>query len=305
MTARATATRPAPSRPRRWRPGSPATRPAPARHDVLILGDLNSYAKEDPIRRPRGRPGSPTSSTSYLGDDAYSYVFDGQWGYLDHALGSAAGIVSQVTGVAEYHINADEPSVLDYNTDFKSAGRRSPACTRRTSSASRTTTRSSSASRRTRRRSSPRRSTDTSVACGDRQRQPHRRASPTATPTTPTRPPWPGVTARRHHGRPGNQPADADAHLRRRRPVHGDGHRHRQPRARDDDDGRRSPSSTRAVASCRRSGPATTAKVGSTVPVKVAYPDCDGSVPTDLAPVVTVTQGWTTLAHGHRDPRQG
>ena len=28
---------------------------------------------------------------------------------------------SQVTGVAEYHINADEPSVLDYNTDFKTA----------------------------------------------------------------------------------------------------------------------------------------------------------------------------------------
>jgi hypothetical protein len=24
-----------------------------------------------------------------------------------------------VTGVGDYHINADEPSVLDYNTDFK------------------------------------------------------------------------------------------------------------------------------------------------------------------------------------------
>jgi predicted extracellular nuclease len=51
-------------------------------------------------------------------DDAYSYVFDGQWGYLDHALGSAS-ILSQVTGVGDYHINSDEPSVLDYNTDFK------------------------------------------------------------------------------------------------------------------------------------------------------------------------------------------
>jgi hypothetical protein len=45
-------------------------------------------------------------------------VFDGQWGYLDHAFGSAS-IVSQITGVADYHINSDEPSVLDYNTDFK------------------------------------------------------------------------------------------------------------------------------------------------------------------------------------------
>ncbi|MHB8892916.1 MAG: PxKF domain-containing protein, partial [Candidatus Limnocylindrales bacterium] len=43
------------------------------------------------------------------------------WGYLDHALGSAS-LVTQVTGVGDYHIDADEPSVLDYNTDFKSAG---------------------------------------------------------------------------------------------------------------------------------------------------------------------------------------
>ena len=39
------------------RPGWPPTRRAPATTDVLILGDLNSYAKEDPITRPRGRPG--------------------------------------------------------------------------------------------------------------------------------------------------------------------------------------------------------------------------------------------------------
>ena len=58
----------------------------------------------------------PASATN-----AYSYVFDGQWGYLDHALASAS-LVAQVTGAAECHINADEPSVLDYNTDFKSPG---------------------------------------------------------------------------------------------------------------------------------------------------------------------------------------
>jgi uncharacterized protein len=56
--------------------------------------------------------------SSFLGPDAYSYVFDGQWGYLDHALGSPS-IISQITGVSDYHINSDEPSVLDYNTDFK------------------------------------------------------------------------------------------------------------------------------------------------------------------------------------------
>jgi predicted extracellular nuclease len=53
------------------------------------------------------------------GAEAYSYAFDGQWGYLDHALASAS-LVDQVTGVTTWHINADEPSVLDYNTNFKS-----------------------------------------------------------------------------------------------------------------------------------------------------------------------------------------
>jgi len=55
------------------------------------------------------------------GAEAYSYVFDGQWGYLDHALGSAS-ISSQVTGVGDWHVNADEPPILDYNTEFKTAG---------------------------------------------------------------------------------------------------------------------------------------------------------------------------------------
>jgi hypothetical protein len=57
---------------------------------------------------------------SFNGPDAYSYVFDGQWGYLDHALANPA-LAPQVAGVADWHINADEPSTLDYNTNFKSA----------------------------------------------------------------------------------------------------------------------------------------------------------------------------------------
>jgi predicted extracellular nuclease len=88
--------------------------------DTLIIGDLNSYAKEDPIAAIESA-GYTNLIAAFNGDEAYSYVFDGQWGYLDHALGSAS-IVSQVAGVADWHINADEPSVLDYNDDFKSAG---------------------------------------------------------------------------------------------------------------------------------------------------------------------------------------
>ena len=87
--------------------------------DILMVGDYNSYAQETPITTLE-EGGFTNLIQQYLGDDAYSYVFDGQWGYLDHALASES-LVDQVTGVADYHINADEPSVLDYNTNFKSA----------------------------------------------------------------------------------------------------------------------------------------------------------------------------------------
>lgn len=88
--------------------------------DALILGDLNAYAKEDPITALR-TAGYTNLVEARLGSDAYSYAFDGQWGYLDHALASAS-LAPQVTGVAEWHINADEPAVLDYNVEFKSPG---------------------------------------------------------------------------------------------------------------------------------------------------------------------------------------
>ena len=85
--------------------------------DVLLIGDYNSYAMEDPIAVLQDA-GFTNLVRSLLGPDAYSYVFDGQWGYLDQALASDT-LTDQVAGVADFHINADEPSVLDYNTDFK------------------------------------------------------------------------------------------------------------------------------------------------------------------------------------------
>ena len=54
----------------------------------------------------------------YQGPFAHSYVFDGQSGYLDHALASAT-LIGQVTGAADWHINSDEPDILDYDTTFK------------------------------------------------------------------------------------------------------------------------------------------------------------------------------------------
>ncbi|NTV40396.1 MAG: ExeM/NucH family extracellular endonuclease, partial [Demequinaceae bacterium] len=82
--------------------------------DVVLMGDMNSYAMEDPIRV------FADAGYTDLSLGGYSYVFDGQWGYLDYALASAS-LLPQVTGVTEFHINSDEVPVLDYNTNFKSA----------------------------------------------------------------------------------------------------------------------------------------------------------------------------------------
>jgi predicted extracellular nuclease len=85
--------------------------------DFLILGDLNAYDKEDPITALNER-GYTDLLSQYLGEFAYSFVFDGQLGHLDHALANAA-LLEQVTGVTVWHINADEPNLIDYRTDFK------------------------------------------------------------------------------------------------------------------------------------------------------------------------------------------
>ncbi len=87
--------------------------------DFLIMGDLNSYAKEDPIAALE-TAGYTNLETLFEGDDAYSYVFFAQAGSLDHSMANAS-LTPQVMGATTWHINADEPSVLDYNVEFKNA----------------------------------------------------------------------------------------------------------------------------------------------------------------------------------------
>ncbi|MBP8251133.1 MAG: ExeM/NucH family extracellular endonuclease [Herpetosiphon sp.] len=91
--------------------------------DVVVIGDLNSYGMEDPIQTLTAG-GLINQIQRFIGADAYSYVFDGAAGYLDHALTSAS-LNDSVTGVTEWHINADEPIILDYNVEFKNT----PGCT--------------------------------------------------------------------------------------------------------------------------------------------------------------------------------
>lgn len=85
--------------------------------DFIIIGDLNAYDKEAPIDAILAG-GYTDLIADFRGEDAYSYVFGGQTGYLDHALASE-NLSEQVTGATEWHINADEPDLINYDTSFK------------------------------------------------------------------------------------------------------------------------------------------------------------------------------------------
>jgi hypothetical protein len=108
----------------------------------LIMGDLNAYRQEQPLQvlenlgwvhmaGPRqagphqAGPHQAGPRQAGLKEDGNkfsfhsSFVFRGRSGSLDHALASPA-LKAQLSRFAHWHINADEPAVLDYNTEFKS-----------------------------------------------------------------------------------------------------------------------------------------------------------------------------------------
>lgn len=87
---------------------------------MLLIGDMNSYAQEDPIFDLVGN-GFVDQIGRYNGF-GYSYVVDGGAGRLDHAI-TTPSLSPKVLGALEWHINADEPSHIDYNLEFKQ-----PAC---------------------------------------------------------------------------------------------------------------------------------------------------------------------------------
>ncbi|MEG0919920.1 MAG: ExeM/NucH family extracellular endonuclease [Comamonas sp.] len=79
----------------------------------LLLGDFNAYAKEDPISYLEGK------GYKKLAPGQFSYSFQGLWGALDHVLVSTS-LASKVSNTVKWHINAEEPPALDYNSNFKS-----------------------------------------------------------------------------------------------------------------------------------------------------------------------------------------
>lgn len=85
--------------------------------DVLILGDLNSYAKEDPVSAILDA-GYVDVIDAHVGqDEASTYLFNGQRGTLDHGIASGS-LAAQITGAATWAINAQEPDLLSYSSQF-------------------------------------------------------------------------------------------------------------------------------------------------------------------------------------------
>lgn len=87
--------------------------------DFLILGDLNAYAKEDPIVALENG-GYINLTETAEGPGGYSYAFGGEVGHLDHALANPH-LTEQVADAATWHVNSDEPVYYDYNLENKNA----------------------------------------------------------------------------------------------------------------------------------------------------------------------------------------
>jgi len=91
--------------------------------DWMILGDLNSYAKEDPIRLLESS-GYVNAIPDLTGEPPRSYAFFTpveMTGALDHALLSPS-LRSQTMAAEEWALNSSEPAFRDYNLDSDSNG---------------------------------------------------------------------------------------------------------------------------------------------------------------------------------------
>ncbi|KKO48005.1 endonuclease/exonuclease/phosphatase [Arsukibacterium sp. MJ3] len=84
---------------------------------AMVIGDLNAYAKEDPITT-LAQAGYYNVFEALDKADSYGYVFQGLVGSLDHALLNQSAL-DVLADAAKWNINADEPIALDYNVEFK------------------------------------------------------------------------------------------------------------------------------------------------------------------------------------------
>src|SRR5262249_1859980 len=89
--------------------------------DFLIMGDLNAHAQEDPVESLRTHGYVDLLDQPFGPAAPQPFTFHGLAGALDHQMPNAA-LRKQVAGATVWHINDDEPPVLDYNTEFNPAG---------------------------------------------------------------------------------------------------------------------------------------------------------------------------------------
>lgn len=104
-----------------WLDSNPTSDPAGSNRKYILIGDFNAYFGEDPIQMLLGGGGYTNLINLLIGENAYSYNFGSQLGYLDHALVNAAAL-PLVKNAAELHVNADEPTALQsLGSSLKSA----------------------------------------------------------------------------------------------------------------------------------------------------------------------------------------
>jgi len=89
-----------------------------AQSNIIILGDLNAYANEDPIQEILSH-GYSNVHQDFAENTGYSYIFDSQIGTLDYALANSV-LSAKVTGATAWHINTDEAAALDYDMSYTS-----------------------------------------------------------------------------------------------------------------------------------------------------------------------------------------
>nr|AAB39273.1 nuclease [Aeromonas hydrophila] len=117
--------------------------------DLLVIGDLNAYGLEDPVRvltdydpaaqsrqimsaaftQLAGQPyeeqatamgkgaGLINLNTQFHGTDTYSYSYEGELGNLDHALANPS-LAKKVVGIEDWHINSAESNFFEYGKKY-------------------------------------------------------------------------------------------------------------------------------------------------------------------------------------------
>lgn len=81
--------------------------------DILIMGDMNCYAKTEPILYFTNNSFIDLHR-AFHADSSYSYMFSERASYIDHAI-SNESLFPQITGMAGYHINSDENDAYTYD----------------------------------------------------------------------------------------------------------------------------------------------------------------------------------------------